>query len=827
MFQNYLNVAIRNLIKYRLYSLINVLGLAVGLAACVLITQFVRDEMSFDKHWEKADRIVRLQTRFNIPGREPLQAVTSMGIAKPFVENYFATDVEKVTRFQPIEAVLKIDGRSHTDAVMFTDSETADIFDLPVLHGDLKATLADKSSIALSEEAAIRYFGRTAIVDEIITLTALDIKRDYRVGAVFADLPHNTVLEFEILTKIDEADFENQPWLFNNWFSINAHMYIELKPESSLEKMASRLDAFANETIAIPAALGGDRPSSEFIVFSLMSIGDVQLNPIGIGEMKPTGDKTMVALFLTIAALILLIACINFMNLATAKSTQRAREVALRKVMGARRSQLIFQFLGESVLVALIGLLLGLVLVELFLPVYGNFLNRELAFSYGDPVNLLTMIGLVLVVGVIGGAYPAVVLSRYVPAAVLKANKSTESSGSTMLRSGLVVFQFAISIALIVATTIVYAQMNFIQNMDLGYNKEKLLVINGTARQGIAEQQVALKAELERLPGVELSSYTQDAPLGLNESNISMEVPGSVSNEPLLIGVQTVDFDFLNTMQIPLIAGRDYDRQYERDTSPNREGSSPEDVMESNLIINEAAAARFGFASAEDAIGKKVRQSGGDQVASIDYTIIGVIPDINYQSVQSEIRPEVFINDPQNFLTMVLRYSGDTEAVIEQTRAVWEGMAPDVPFQYSLIDEVLEQQLANEKNTANMLAVFSLLAVAVACLGLFGLASFTAERRTKEIGIRKVMGAGVVDIVRLLIWQFSKPVLLANLLAWPVAIYALNDWLQTFPYRVDSLWLLPSCLVAGLIAMSIAWLTVGGNAARVARANPVKALRYE
>lgn len=826
MFQNYISVALRNLVKNKLYSAINIVGLAIGLAACVLITLFVRDEFSYDTFWKDADRIYRVNTTFNVPGREPFVTVMAMGPAKEALTRYFGDEIELVTRFNGEAPVVQYDGKVFTERMMWTDPETVDMFDLDIVAGDLRSSLNDNATLVINESFAEKHFGITNPIDQVVTMTYYATTRDYRIGAVFKDLPHNTVLDFQALVMVDEQDFANFPWEFDQWFSVNNNIFFKLKEGVSIDSLNHRWNDFADTVMDVRAQIPPDANPSDFVVFSAQSLLDIQLNPAGAGEMKPTGDIKTVMIFIAIAGLILLIGCINFMNLATAKSTQRAREVAIRKVMGAKRNQLIFQFLGESILLALIGLVLGIVLVEATLPLYSDFLGRELTFSYTDGVTLLVLVGLIGVVGIAGGVYPAVVLSGFLPARVLKANKSAETSGSVMLRNALVVLQFTISIGLIVSTAVVYGQMVYGQNMDPGYQKDNMLVINNAGRDGMLERQDAFLEEVLRMPGVNNASLSFGRPADGNESNTSVEIPENPEAGSILLGRQAADHNFFDTYKIPFLAGRPYDKDRGTDGVPSTDGVEEGEVLQGTIVINERAVARLGFGTPETAIGRVVRMSVDDGVQA-DLEVIGVVPDINFQSLRQIIRPEMYLMGNSWYGNVAVNFSGDAQALLDRIETVWKEMAPTVPFSYEFVDESLAEEFEQEQALATMLGAFSALAIAIACLGLYGLASFTAERRTKEIGIRKVLGASVIDIVRLLIWQFSKPVLVANLIAWPLAVWGMMQWLETFPYRIETWVLAPLCLIAGLIALGIAWATVGGNAAKVARSNPVKALRYE
>jgi putative ABC transport system permease protein len=827
MFQNYLQVAWRNLVNNKLYSAINIFGLAVGLASCILISLFVRDELSYDKQWANADTLYRLHTTFVVPGREPFVAVVTPGPARQALRHYFAGEIAAATRFNGMWPVITYQGKAFSEQVHWTDPDTADMFDLKVLSGDLKQTLNDNASLAIDASFSRKHFGTTATVGEIVTVSVFDMKRDFRIGAVFEDLPHNTALSFQALAMIDEADWHNQPWLFDHWFSINNQLFFQLEDGASIDSINDRITAFTDQGIDLPpqTVADPDTPQSDFIKLSTISIKDIQLDAVGDGEMKPTGDRTTVSIFAAIAALILFIACVNFMNLATSRSTQRAREVALRKVMGARRGQLVAQFIGESVIIALIGLLVGVVLVELVLPSYSEFLGKELFFSYTDSMSLGILAGLVLVVGLVGGVYPALVLSGFQPARVLKANKSTESSGSAMLRNALVVFQFTISIALIAATATVYGQMLYATSMDPGFNKEGLLAVMGANRSGAAEKQKTLKEQILAIPAVTGVTLSSERPFSSNENNQSVEIPGHPELGSILIGSMSIDYDFLDTLEIPLVAGRNYSPDYSLDAFPDTDADQ-DTLARSNILINEGALRRFGFGTAQEALGREILVTMGEEKKAL-FTVVGVIADMHFQSLKSVKRPEMYFMAGSPTSNVLVRHSGDPLEVAAEIERVWRELIPSVPFAYEFSDQVAAEEFTREANVGVMLGSFSALAVIIACLGLFGLASFTAERRTREIGIRKVLGASVMNIVKLLIWQFSKPVLLANLLAWPIAAWGLLRWLENFPYRLDSWILLPLLLIAGMIALAVAWATVGGNAARVANRNPVEALRYE
>ncbi|MBB4633163.1 ABC transporter permease [Sphingosinicella soli] len=469
MFQNYFKVALRILIRNKLYSAINIVGLATGFAACILIMLFVRHELSYDNFWKNADTIARVNTTVAIPGRAPFVAASASVPLKDVIEGYFPDDVVRATRFIPMHPIMTQNGEAFAEDMHWTDPETAKIFDLKVLHGDLQASLDDKSSLAVSETFARKYFGKENPVGKILRINLSEIERDYRIGAVFADLPDNSALKLNALAKFDMTDFPLTSGAYNTWGNIGEHIvYVQLADPGALERVNRRLPDLINAHVTglDPLKPTAQSKNSDFYEQRLQLLKDVHLRPISIGEMKPGGDIGTVRILMAIAALVLLIACINFVNLVTAKSTQRAREVALRKVMGANRRQLIAQFIGETIMLAAFGLLFGMIFVELTLPMFNFFFNTQLVFAYDDWLTIAGLLGLVVITGFLAGIYPAMVLSGFMPARVLKANKSAETRSSLALRNALVVLQFAISIALIVATATVYGQTWYATSKD-------------------------------------------------------------------------------------------------------------------------------------------------------------------------------------------------------------------------------------------------------------------------------------------------------------------------------------------------------------------------
>ena len=539
------------------------------------------------------------------------------------------------------------------------------------------------------------------------------------------------------------------------------------------------------------------------------------------------GNKTVVMAFAGISLLVLLIGCINFTILTTAKATQRAREVAMRKIAGAKRKQLIVQFLGESTLIVFFSMLLSLTVVEIMLPVFESIVSKSFSLNYTSPSTFLPLFALLLIVGISGGLYPAVVLSGFRPGDTLKANQSKETRGSITLRQVLVIIQFSVSIILIISTGVIYAQMKYSMNRDPGYNRDNLLVINGLRYDYPTISKIdVLKQELLSLSDISDVGVSNLSPSHQGLGGWDWDTPFTLPGHPETTHEYRtyIDDDYFKTYQIPIIAGRNF--SMDRDLPEPSYYESPKEQVERNAVINETAVREFGFASAEDAVGKVLSRTD----KNIDYTIIGVVADNHLFSINAPPRGDVYLLNHFDAVfidAITIRFKGSPQKIVSQIKSVWKKILGDKEISTVFVDQLVTAEFEQERTEERIFVSFSILAILIACMGLFGSASFTVERRTKEIGLRKVMGAKVKNIVSLLLWQFSKPVLIANLIAWPIAVFAMHHWLEKFYYRFNPLLLIPICLVSGLIALVIAWFTVSGNTARVAKSRPIKALRYE
>lgn len=826
LIKNYIQTGWRNLVNHKLFSVINILGLAIGLAAVSLITLFVRSELSYDKFWQDSEQIHRAHITFSVPGRDPIPSVAAPGpLIHALKKDY--PQIEHAARIGYVSPLIQHDNQSFIERMSLVDADFINIFNFDFIHGDKSTALLTPSSIVLTETLAEKYFGADNPMNQVMSLDLGNFQREYKVTGVIKDLPDNTQVSVNALLLLDENDWEDQPWRFNAWFSVNSQTYFTLKDPSYLAEMNRNFDEFTNANFPKLPMGGDDVKKSDMISLSAMAIADLHLNATGMGEVKDRGSKNTVITFTAIAILILIIAAINFMNLSTARASQRAKEVSLRKVMGASRTNLVVQFLGESVLITLISLLLAIGITEAALPMYNEILGKELLLDYmsGD---LGYLVGLALLVGILGGMYPAFILSNFRPATVLKANKSAESSASLKLRYVLVVMQFTVSIGLFISTGVVYSQMKYAETMDAGFNKDNVLVVNRLGRDAANQKREMLVQELSKMPSITSVTWSNETPAGGNENNTMVRTLGMSQEDAMLIGQRSIGYDFFKTYEIDIVAGRTYDRNRNdiRITSDElRDGST----KKSAIIINESAVRRLGLGNAQDAIGQSVFIGRGNPNENLEaeMEVIGVVADVHFESLRQTIRPEIYNLSHDWGQSLSIRYTGSHDQTLEQVKSLWQSEIPTLPFSYSFVTDDVAEQYEAEQGQAAMFAAFSGLAIFIASLGLYGLASFTAVRRTKEIGIRKVMGASVFDVVKLLVWQFSKPVLIANIIAWPVSFYFMNNWLQSFVYRIDNSLILVLSVIAAIGALTIAWVTVAGNSYSVAKSNPIKALRYE
>ncbi len=785
MIKNYLKVALRNISRHKAYSFINITGLAIGMACCILILLWVQDELSFDRFHENAGDIYRVIQDINFADHSTTWAITQ-GPMGPSLRDDFP-EIADMVRFTRRGMRLSHGDKAFDEVLGMADESIFDVFTFPLLRGDPATALAEPLSVILTEEMAQKYFGDQDPMGRVLNA---DGRFDFKVTGILQEVPRNSHIRFDFMVPFvfgRELNYTVDNW-GNSQFTTYVRLQGSLKAGDVLPKISRYLDD--KPTIEKDAAL------------NLQPLTRIHLHSHYEFDFA-SGDATYVAIFSLVAFFILLIACINFMNLTTARSANRAREVGMRKVAGAHRSDLIRQFFGESMLLACIAFLVALGLVWLFLGPFNSLAAKELSLGLSTSVWLwLGLLGIALATGFISGAYPALFLSSFQPARVLK---GTVQSGarSSAFRKILVVFQFSLTILLIISSLVVYRQLDFMRNKKLGYDKEHLVYLS--MRGQIREQFDAVKQELLSRPDILAVTASANVPTyGYSFSNSLWRWEGQDPDQEILMRAGFVDEDFFKTMGIELIAGRGLSREFSTD-------------KDTAVAVNEAAVRAMGMA---DPVGQRLT------LGENNLTIRGMVKDYHFRSLRQEIDPLILIYNPSQCQVLFMRLRGDDlPASLAHIEGVWNTFAPGFDFRYRFMDEALDMLYRAEQRTGTLFRIFTLLAVVISCLGLFGLASYLAEHRTKEIGIRKVLGATVSRIVILLSQEFTRWVLVANVLAWPVAYYAMRRWLQGFAYRIPIPWWVFG--VSALLALAIALLTVSYQSIRAAISDPVDALKYE
>ncbi len=824
MLKNYLTIALRNLLRHKLYSFINIGGLAIGLAACLMIALFVRNEISYDSWLADADRLFRLESIKHEAGKPIRQSAMTPGPIKAVLARENEDIVEASTRmlrrqFWVGRGELKLE-----ETLNLVDQEFFDVFDLPVVSGNRDQLFDDFQSLVLSESAARKYFGTESPIGRTLELENGDILA--KVVAVIKDLPTNSHLDVDFLLNLNEARYDEQPYLLRWWMSSNLYTYVKLFDAARQASLTATMPAMLDRHALSSPGLGyteGVAPSVQLTI-GLMPVQDIHLYSKGRSQQKATGDIVIVYSFSAIALLILAIAVINFANLSTASSSLRAREIALRKTVGASRFQIIVQFLGESLLTTTIALFLALVIVEILLPRFNELVLKLLSMeSFTDPTAQLGLVALALVLAIGAGAHPALNMSAYRPAMVLHSNSSALSR-SSKARAFLTTLQFTISIGLMISTAVIYSQINYMQTMDLGIDKAGKLSLFHMTYKETAQAASAVQKEIEALSEVEGTSFTSRSFPIRGRWDLPAAVPGGNPGSPgMRLEHIHGDHSMLEFFNAELIAGRFFSEKYSTDLPQTAQQSGIKATQ--GGILNKTAVAALGFKSAEDALGQIVDITQTDD-SILATKIVGVVADIQLRSARDTIDPMVFVvREAPLWILNAQIMPGAEQQTLRSIDAIWARLVPDVPIDRGFTEDRFSEHYRADAQRGRIFAYFSLLAILISCLGLYGLASFTAERRVKEIGIRKVMGASVTDIIGLLTFQFSRPVLFANLAAWPVAWYFTNQWLLGFQYRIDLS--MAYFFAAGGVALLIAALTVAGHAYKTAQANPVLALKHE
>jgi putative ABC transport system permease protein len=819
MFRNYLTVAVRAFARHKLYSFINVAGLAVGLAAVILIGLYVRQELSFDKWLANSENIYRISVLVHVPG----QPVRDSGSASAPLSPALVAEVPGVldqTRIHSRGATIRVSDKRYAEWINTVDANFFTMIRLPFVAGDPAKALARPDGVVLTEAAAIRYFGTGQAMGRTLIFDGGTVRV---VTGILRDLAYNTQFVGEVFVRypppapVDSHGVAGDG-VSNLWTTMDVSAYVRLSPGADARAVEAQIPlvfmrhlspAFISEVVSVVHGSAKDLISAKLVPF-----WDVHLTRYAQGSgMKPPGSRTLVYGFAAIAFLLLTIAGFNFTNLATARATLRAREVSLRKVVGASRRQLIVQFLAEAVLTALFALVVAFALAEMLLPAYGRFLGHPIAFDYlSDWPFALAMIAVAVATGLIGGAYPALVLSGFRPAEALH-SAAAAPRGSGLMRTALVVFQFSVSIGLGIAAIVIFAQISFANRLDLGFDRENVVVLRTEGAGLSPASQDGMNEAIAALPGVVAAAMSDKVPASGNSPMNIVRIPGT--GRQVSVMNYSVSPDFAAVYGVKLVAGRFLARNRGADI---HHGRGPEGGR--NILIDETAARAFGF-TPQSAIGKTVDMIGGRM------TVVGVVHNVLFAGAEAvQTAPTVYYDNPQLARNISVRLkAGTIPETLTGIDRVWKRFIPDKPPVRWFVDDSMNRIYADAENQGALMIVFVGLAVFIAALGLFGLAAFTVERRTKEIGIRKVFGATTPAVVRLLLWHFTKPVLIANLIAWPAAWYYLRHWLDSYAYRIElSVWYF---VAAGAAALFIAWATVVSHAVSVARRPPVTALKYE
>lgn len=802
MIGNYIKTAFRNLKRHKGYAFINITGLAIGMASCILIGFFIVGQLSYDKYHKNADRIYRLCLDAQV-GENFMRIPLSNAPAAQVLENNYP-EVLSAARIKtrPRIPIKYKDRLFYEDGILWADNSLFEVFTFPMIDGNPQDALDRAYTVVLTKTLAEKYFGDEEPIGKVLNLNNLE---DYTVTGVVKDVPANSHFTFKMLCSF-ETLFASGRTERDQWLNFNLYSYLLLPENYDYRKLEAKFPALVDQYMGKDIkAMGG-----HFDYF-LQPLTRIYLHSHMENEIAPTGDIRNVYIFSIIAFFILLIACINFMNLSTARSSLRAKEVGIRKVVGAGKSELTKQFMGESLIYSFIALVLGLILVRLALPCFRSVAGTEFHFGFVDASWIIpSFFGLLIIVGLTAGSYPAVFLSSFQPSNVLK-RKIKKGSGYSRFRRILVTAQFVISVFLIIGTGIIINQINYMKKTDLGFNKENTVVLPIMDRE-IRNSIESIKTRLKEIPGVISVGASSIVPGG--EPDVSLLIPEGYSSEQSVpMEILNVDTDFLPTLDIEITKGRNFSREF---------GTDPEH----SALINETAVQAFGW---EEPIGKTIQRPTGSTPGEMEWetrTVIGVVRDFHIKSFHQIIAP-LYVTDSPSYLNMLsIKIKGPGQAeTLSRIRETWKIIDPGRPFDYFFLEDTFDSQYRSEEKLSGILTSFSVFAVFVACLGLFGMASFAAERRRREIGIRKVLGASVADVLVLLTKDFTQVVLLANLIAWPLAYFVMRNWLQNFAYRTQIG--VGVFFLTGFISLLIALLTVSYQSIRSALSDPAQAVKYE
>jgi putative ABC transport system permease protein len=810
MIRNYFKIIYRLLLRNKVYSFINIIGFALGLAAFILILLFVKHEIGYDKFYEDHESIYRVTRSWYDDGEVSLHLARVAPPVGPLLASDYPDLLEEVVRTLELNPIIKVgDDKFEGNRMYVAEDNFFRVFSTRMTDGDPESALTELNSIVLSEKLARQYFGDEDPMGKTLEMVDFGI---FTVTGIFEDVPENTHFKYEILVSFSTLElYIGKEELMRNWGSNNYITYIKFTENSQPGQLETQLDDFIDRhyTPVVAQYLGREPENrvSEGTKLHLQKLSDIHLRSHLSTELEPNGDIRSVYIFSTVALFILLIASINFINLSTARSAIRAREVAMRKVSGASRGKLIGQFLLESMILTLIALLLAIVAVDLVLPGFRSFISRDLSFSDGGGVPTIFILVLIgLLVGFLSGVYPAFYLSKFQPIRILRSAFQPGKS-STSIRTILVITQFSISIALIISIGIMSRQLKYIQTKDTGFNRDSMLVIN--ANGSIQENMETFKARIMEIPEIEGISSSRLIPSNdlVNSSGgntLDGESPGPIA---FRLAVVSIDYEFYENLEIEILAGRNFSRDFSTDDS-------------TSFILNAMAVKQLGWGEPEAALNRPFEYGG------VRGTVIGVVDDINFETLHNPVVPIIYLLDPTQNGQLCIRISeSNRPATIEKIEEIYNEYAPNSIFFYSFLQDRYDDNYRTEFQLGKVMVFFTIFAIIIACLGLFGLSSFLAERKSKEVGICKVMGASISQVVLRLSFEFTRWVLLANLFAWPAAYFLMKRWLSNFAYHISMPWLI--FILAVFVSLGIALLTVGFQAIRIAVRNPADSIKYE
>ncbi|MCK4852747.1 MAG: ABC transporter permease [Bacteroidales bacterium] len=810
MFKNFLKVAIRNIFRQKIYALINILGLAIGLACSLLIMVFIMHELSYDMFHSKKDQIYRLCIKGKIGETEMDMAYTAVPTAPAFKQEF--PEITEAIRLENRNDVLFRYGEKSfvEDDLLWADSTFFKIFDFRLISGQPDRVLTEPQTIVLTEKMANKYFGDEEAVGKSINMGS--DSTEYRITGIVENPPENSHLGFNFIASFHSLEkAKNTIWLSHNlstYFLLGEDVNANLLEEKIQPVMLKYVGPEVEQFLGVP--IDQFMEAGNAYGMYLQPLSDIHLNPEIQQSMKPPHERKYIYIFSLIAAFILIIACINFMNLSTARSANRSREVGMRKVLGSTKNLLVGQFLMESIFLSLIALILGIVLLELLLPAFSNLIHLDLRVDYfANPIIIPSLIILVIFVGILSGSYPAFYLSSFRPLAVLSGKLATGMK-TGWLRSILVVLQFTISVGIVIATIVVTRQVNYLLNKDLGYETEQMVNIQRAGALG-QEHIQTFKQEIANIPGV-ITSTNSTMLMGNPNNSNSYSIEGQPFENSFILNTNWIDFDYAETFELEVVQGRFLSPDYASDST--------------NVVVNEAAVRAFNM---EDPLSIRIIQPSRNPEDRIFHQIVGVVRDFHFASLHTPIEPFVLIHkatdwDWGGYLTVRLE-TENLQRTISEIENTWKEFTSNQPMEYSLLDDDLAARYEEEKRTGTIFGIFSVLAILVACLGLLGLSSYSAEQRTREIGLRKVMGATVSNIVRLLSKETLILILIATIISVPVAWITMGNWLESFAFRIK---MGPFIFIMAFLgALAIALLTVSIQAMNAALKNPAESLRYE